>query len=94
MFCFRCYLLFDRDVIGLAEASVKAQLEFGGKRGAVLIMHDVQTWYIPGELVYKLECGNFDSIKSKALVTHVETCSSYARYLSTASTYHLVKFFS
>ncbi len=70
---------------GIAEASVKTQWGFGSSRGAVLIMHEPQTSYIPGELLQRLAQSPADCLKEKILVTDVSSCSSYAMYLSAGS---------
>jgi hypothetical protein len=75
----------DKEVEGIAEASIKGQWLFErGKRGAILIMHSPRQIYIPPKVVleplYKV-----DKLIDKYLVTNIHVCSAYSMYLSEKS---------
>ena len=56
------------------------QVKFAKGRGAILVMHQVKTEYIPDELLSYL--GGHAKLKGKQLVDKVHACQGYAQYLS------------
>lgn len=71
-------------VVGLANASIKGQWKFGSRRGALLIMSQPRSSYIPPKVLLK-HLIDFPEFKNKVLVTEVVSCPAYSLYLSTAN---------
>ena len=71
-------------VAGLADASIKGQWEFGTRRGALLIISQPHSSYIPPKVFLK-NLVDIPALRNKALVTEVISCPAYSLYLSSAS---------
>jgi len=72
-------------VPGLAEASIRGQWAFNRKRGALLIMDQPQSSYVPPNVFLK-QLVNIPALKDKFLVTEVFSCPAYCLYLSSQKT--------
>ena len=70
-------------VAGLANASFKGQWKFGSRCGALLIMLQPRSSYIPPKVLLK-HLVDIPKFKNKVLVTEVASCPAYCLYLSTA----------
>ena len=64
-------------VTGLANASIKGQWEFGIKRGALLIMSQPHSSYIPPKVLLK-QLVDIPVLRNKSLVTEVISCPAYS----------------
>jgi hypothetical protein len=71
-------------VVGLANASIKGQWKFGNRRGALLVMSQPLSSYLPPQVLLK-HLVDIPIFKDKVLVTEVISCPAYSLYLSTAS---------
>jgi hypothetical protein len=60
---------------------VKSQWQFSTKRGALLVMHQPRSAYIPPKVLLKTLI-NITKLKDKYLVTETFTCPAYSLYLS------------
>ena len=82
--CKRKYSVNASEVVGLANASIKGHWKFGSRRGALLIMSQPLSSYLPPEVLLK-HLVDIPTFKNKVLVTQVVSCPAYSLYLSTAS---------
>jgi len=74
----------ESGVAGLANASIKGQWKFGDRRGALLIMAQPLSSYVPPKVLLK-HLVDIPAFKNKVLVTEVVSCPAYSLYLSTAN---------
>jgi len=71
-------------IAGLANASIKGQWSFGSKRGALLIMAQPRSSYIPRDSLLK-HLAEVEALKNMFLVTEVLCCPAYSLYLSSGN---------
>uniref|UniRef100_A0A8H7XTA0 Uncharacterized protein n=1 Tax=Psilocybe cubensis TaxID=181762 RepID=A0A8H7XTA0_PSICU len=72
------------NVVGLAEAAIKGEWTFGSKRGALLVMAQPRSVYIPhGMLLEHLV--KVKALEDMHLVTEVFSCPAYSLYLSSGN---------
>ncbi|ETW80127.1 hypothetical protein HETIRDRAFT_322200 [Heterobasidion irregulare TC 32-1] len=73
-------------VQGIADASIKGEWQFGGKRGALLIMSHSRIESMPAELLEYITSSPLNEkgslFKEKGLVTEIHTCPAYSLYMS------------
>jgi len=69
-------------IAGLADASIKCEVKFGSKRGALLVLAKPKTSYIPKAQLLKF--ASAPVLKDKCVVTEIVECPAYSLYLSTA----------
>jgi len=72
------------DGLAIATASIKGQWKFGSKRGALLLMDQPRSSYVPPKVLLK-HLADIPTFKNKVLVTEVVSCPAYTLYLSTAN---------
>lgn len=68
-------------VPGITDASVKGQWQFATKRGALLVMHQPRSTYIPPKVMLK-KLIDIHELKDKYVVTETFSCPAYSLYLS------------
>ena len=81
--------LENRGIQGIADASIKGVWQFGGKRGALLIMSHPRIESMPAELLEYLTSSPLNEkgslFKEKGLVTEIHTCPAYSLFMSAGS---------
>ncbi|KAJ3724157.1 hypothetical protein DFJ43DRAFT_1158007 [Lentinula guzmanii] len=66
---------------GIAEASIKGEWRFSSKRGALLVMNQPRSTYIPPKALLK-KLVDVPELKDKYLATETFSCPAYSLYLS------------
>ena len=69
---------------GLGDVALTSTWEFGGKRGAVVVMHSPQLWQIPNVNVLN-RLVDVAEVKGKHIVFEAYMCPAASLYLSNKS---------